>query len=180
MADIKVEGITPFNYQYLLNNTEDYQNYTFLTSSEIWGFEYPSIVVNGSFGGGYKLDGFVLYALKNADLSQEVREKLLQEEGGNQNLSSYFETAPLAKSDILLPVSVSIEDSLELNNVTVLLQVDGIEGKNLSVSKLKTYYGYLNGSSEEVLSSDNTEPAEVDLLTVSGQISSMESVTDSL
>ena len=180
MADIKVDGITPFNYHYLLNNTEDYQNYTFLTSSEIWGFEYPRIVVNGSFGGGYKLDGFVLHALKNEDLSQGVREELLQEEGGKGNLSSYFQSAPLATSDILLPVSVSIEDSLELNNVTVFLRVDGIEGKNLSVSKLKTYYGYLNGTSEEVISSDNTESAEADLLTVSGQISSMESVTDSL
>ncbi|MFH0968694.1 MAG: hypothetical protein V1862_13525, partial [Methanobacteriota archaeon] len=63
IADIPIEGMKQYNYQYVINNSFEYPDYLFLTSSEIWNFEHPFIVVNGTFSGGYKLDGFVLHAM---------------------------------------------------------------------------------------------------------------------
>ena len=180
VADISVKGISQFNNQYVIDNTDKFQNYTFLTSSEIWGFEYPKLVVNGSFGGGYKLDGFVLHALKSTDISPGVREQLTREDSEKENLTSYFESSPLATSDILLPVSVGMNDTIPLNNITVFLQINNIEGKNLSISELKTVYGYLNGTSEEIIPQMDSAQTEADLLTGSGQMLSIESLTDSL
>lgn len=148
-ADTPITGMKQYNYQYDITNTADYPDYLFLTSSEIWNFEYPSLIVNGTFGGGYKLDGFILHAIKKEDMSQTVKEELTSSDHDKKNLSPYFESAPLATSEILLPVSTSLSDKIPLTNLTVQLQVTGISDRILNITKIKTIYHYVNGTSSE-------------------------------
>jgi hypothetical protein len=145
-ADIAVEGRKQYSYQYLLNNSSDNPDYIFLTSSEIWGFDQPSVVVNGTFGGGYKLDGFVLHAIKEADLDPLIRERLKKEEQDRTDLSEYFSSLPLVTADVSLPVATSMDEKIPLNNITVLLQINSISDFELNVTKAKIIYGFENGT----------------------------------
>lgn len=163
-ADIAVTGIKQQTNQYVINNTELFPEYQFLTSSEIWNYEYPSLVVNGTFGGGYKLDGFVLHAIKRTDLDPTVLADLSSPEREKKNLSAYFESAPLATSDLLLPVTTSLNENLSVSNLTVLVNIEGINKKNLNVSKIKTIYQYENGTKSEEI--EQTKPKESESATL--------------
>ena len=166
LADIPVEGVKQYNYQYIINNTTDFPDYVFLTSSEIWGFEHPARVINGTFGGGYKLDGFVLHAMKGADLDATIQEQIDTPEQTGKNLTAYFATAPLATSDIVLPVSTGMNDSIPINNITVLLDVQEINGSVLNMTKVKTLIGFENGTIQEEMNNeeiDDALPGEEDL-----------------
>ncbi len=169
LADVPVEGIAQYTYQYLINNTEEYPEYSFITSSEIWGFEQPSLVINGSFGGGYKLDGFVLHAIRTADLSEKIQEQLSAPGKDTLNLSRYFTTVPVATSDLLLPVSTGMDSSITLSNITVVLQVQEIYGSDLNATKEKTIFRYENGTALEEMTREEADQyllidAEPDLL----------------
>ena len=169
MADVPIEGIKQYSYQYVINNSADYPDYVFLTSSEIWSFEHPIFVINGTFGGGYKLDGFILHAIKNADLDAAVKEKLSAAGKGENNFSTYFESAPIATSDILLPVSTGMNDTIPVNNITVILEVKEIKGDILNVTKVKKLLGFENGSiieeiSDETGKTDISGEEDIDLL----------------
>lgn len=160
LADIPVEGIKQYNYQYMINNTADYPDYVFLTSSEIWHFEHPSVVVNGTFGGGYKLDGFVLHAIKETNLDATVKEQMTTADQIAENLSGYFASAPLATSEILLAVSIGMNDSIPLNNITVLLEVQNINGSELNITKVKTSLGFENGTVQEEINNEDIGAAQ--------------------
>jgi hypothetical protein len=159
-ADIAITGIKQQNYQYIINNTEAYPDFQFLTSSEIWNYEYPSLIVNGTFSGGYKLDGYVLHAIRQKDLDPAVRTELMHQEREKKNLSVYFESAPLATSDLLLPVSTSLNETIPIRNLTVLLNIEGIDNKTLNVSRIKTIYQYENGSSNEEMEQSKPKESE--------------------
>lgn len=157
VADVPVEGIAQYTYQYLINNTAEYPEYSFITSSEIWGFEQPSLVINGSFGGGYKLDGFVLHAIRTADLSEKIQEQLSAPGKDTLNLSRYFTTVPVATSDLLLPVSTGMDSSITLSNITVVLQVQEIYGSDLNATKEKTIFRYENGTALEEMTREEAD-----------------------
>lgn len=177
-GDIPIEGITPYNYQYQITNTANFSDYSFLISSEIWGFDSPHLVNNGTFGGGYKLDGFILHAIRNSDLDPEVRESLISHEEGEKNLVEYFKNVQLATSSMLLPVSTGIDSAIPLSNITVMLQIEDIVDRDLAVSETKKVFWYLNGTVEEKFPS-KTEESE-DLLTGLGHLTSIDHITDSL
>lgn len=176
-ADIPIAGMKQYDYQYVINNTGDYPDYLFLTSSEIWNFEYPSLVVNGTFSGGYKLDGFVLHAIRQADLDPAVKGELTTPENVKKNLSAYFESAPLVTSELILPVATSINDTVPLTNLSVLLQVTGINARNLNITKVKTIYQYQNGTIREEY---DQAPSTQDNLSVKNDISQEFSVSNLL
>jgi hypothetical protein len=146
LADVPIEGMKQYNYQYVINNSVEYPDFIFLTSSEIWNFEHPSIVVNGTFGGGYKLDGFVLHAMKEADLDPLIKEQLGTETQERTDLTKYFSSAPLATADVMLPVATSINDTIPLSNLTVLLQIQNIQDTELNITKTRMVYGFENGT----------------------------------
>lgn len=163
-ADIAVTGVKLVTNQYVINNTELFPHYQFLTTSEIWSYESPSLVINGTFGGGYKLDGFILHAIKRTDLDPVILADISSPERVKKNLSSYFESAPLATSDLLLPVSTSLNENLSVNNLTVLLNIEGIDKKNLNISRIKTIYQYENGTKSEVI--EQTKPNKGDYVSL--------------
>lgn len=177
-GDIPIEGITPFNYQYQITNTANFSNYSFIISSEIWGFDSSHLVTNGTFGGGYKLDGFILHAIRNTDLDPGVREHLTSEKEGDKSLADYFKTAHMATSSMLLPVSTGIDSAIPLSNITVILHIEDITDSDLVITEDKKVFGYLNGTVEEKLT-NQTEESE-DLLTGLGQLTLVEDITDSL
>ncbi|PKL60692.1 MAG: hypothetical protein CVV33_01370 [Methanomicrobiales archaeon HGW-Methanomicrobiales-4] len=161
IADIPIEGMKQHNYQYVINNSAEYPDFIFLTSSEIWNFEHPSIVVNGTFGGGYKLDGFVLHAIKEADLDPLVKEQLGTENQDKTDLNGYFSSAPHATADMMLPVATSINDTIPLSNLTVLLQIQNIQDNELNISKTRVIYGFENGTTIDMAfqeESDDSKP----------------------
>lgn len=177
-GDIPIEGITPYNYQYQITNTGNFSDYSFIISSEIWGFDSPHLVMNGSFGGGYKLDGFILHAIRNADLDPGVRERLTSEKEGDKSLADYFKTARMATSSMLLPVSTGMDSAIPLSNITVVLHIEDITDSDLVLTENKKVFWYLNGTFEEKYA---TQPEESeDLLTGLGQLTSVEDITDSL
>jgi hypothetical protein len=146
VADIPIEGMKQYNYQYVINNSAEYPEYIFLTSSEIWGFDHPSIVVNGTFGGGYKLDGFVLHAMKEKSLYPTIKEQMGSDEQEKPDVTKFFDTAPVLTSDIMLPVSTTIDEKIPLTNLTVFLAIQEISDTGLNITREKTRYGYQNGT----------------------------------
>lgn len=161
ISDVPIEGMKQYVYQYEINNTAEYPDFIFFTSSEIWNFEHPSIVVNGSFGGGYKLDGFVLHAMKETDLDPDVKEQLRTENQDKTDLSRYFSSAPLATSEIMLPIATSLNDTIPLSNLTVLLQIQSIQDTVLNISKTRVIYGFKNGTTIDMVyqeDSDDSKP----------------------
>lgn len=150
IGDVPIEGMKQYNYQYVINNTVEYQDYIFLTSSEIWNFEHPSIVVNGTFSGGYKLDGFVLHAMKESDLDPRIIDQLRTEEQERTDLTQYFSSVPLATAALDLPVATSIEDTIPLSNISVRLQIESIHGNELNITKTQMIYGFENGTTIDI------------------------------
>jgi hypothetical protein len=155
-ADISVTDMKQQTYQYIINNTEVFQDYQFLTSSEIWNYEYPLLIINGTFGGGYKQDGFILHAIKNKDLDPAILAELKSTDYEKKNLSAYFETAPVATSDLILPVATTLDEKIPVQNFTVLLQIDEIQNKTLNVTRVKTIYQYENGTIAEIVQTNES------------------------
>jgi len=161
-ADIPIEGMKQYSYQYIINNTADYPDYVFLTSSEIWQFTMPTLVVNGTFGGGYKLDGFILHAIAREDLDQAVMDQLHDAKNENPDLTDYFEKAPIKTSEALLPVAVTIDDQIPVSNISVILSINDIGETDLNITKEKTIFGFENGTSDEAPYIEETESELVD------------------
>lgn len=151
LADILIIGEKPYTYRYIINNTDAYPDYTFLTTNEIMPEPYPNLIENGSFGGGYKLNGFILHAVKRSLLDAGVIDILKSKEKTEKNLTSYFENLPVAISNLSLPVGTSINDSIPLDNITVILTVHEINGTVFNITKTKTLYGFENGTVAEEL-----------------------------
>jgi len=179
-ADIAVTGMKQQTYQYIINNTEDYPDYQFLTSSEIWNYEYPSLVINGTFGGGYKLDGFILHAIRQNDLDPAVRAELNTSDHEKKNLSVYFESAPMATSDLLLPVATTLNETLQVQNLTVILRIDEISNRTLNVTRLKTIYQYENGTSSEELEQNKPDDNDAAVLNDINQMFSPDTLLDKI
>ncbi len=179
-ADIAVTGMKQQTYQYIINNTEDYPDYQFLTSSEIWNYEYPSLVINGTFGGGYKLDGFILHAIRQNDLDPVVRAELNTSDHEKKNLSAYFESAPMATSDLLLPVATTLNETLQVQNLTVMLRIDEINNGTLNVTRLKTIYQYENGTSSEELEQNKPDDNDAAALNDINQMFSPDTLLDKI
>lgn len=160
IADIPIEGMKQYNYQYVINNSDNYKDYVLFTSSEIWNFQHPSIVINGTFGGGYKLDGFVLHAIRDSELDPSVKEQISRAEPDNKDLTGYFTNATIATSDIQLPVSTNVDESIPLSNITVLLQIQDISDNVLNVTKIQTIYGFENGTSTNMSTKEENDDSQ--------------------
>ncbi len=152
MADIKIEGWRNQNYDYIITDMKDFPDYVFLTSSAIWGWEYASrINSTGSFGGGYKLDSFVVHAIKASDFSRyKFYTNRYDYEPETVNCTEYCQDSPkIVSSNLTLPKSISVEEIIPLKKIEVYLKVDSITSQSLNISKIKMLYYYENGTVQE-------------------------------
>ena len=153
LADVRVEGWKEVEYRYIISNIKDYPEYLFLTSSAIWGWEYASVINSmGEFGGGYKLDSFIVNSIKRSNLEQE---KIIGEEGsGDQqtfNCTDYCQdNSYIVSSDLSLPKATSMKEEQEVDGIEVYLRIDDISDKSLNLSKTKMLYYYQNGTTAEL------------------------------
>lgn len=151
-ADIKVEGWREQRYDYTITNISDYPDYVFLTSSAIRGWEYASVLdKTGSFGGGYKLDGFYVHAIRSSDFNA-ARFFSQRDEYDRDvaNCADYCQNNPnIASSSLFLPKAVSVQEAISLEKIKVFLKVDGIADQVLNISKVKMLYYYTNGTVKE-------------------------------
>lgn len=157
IADIPLVGEKQYSYRYIINNSADYPDYTFFTSSEIWQYAMPTLVVNGSFGGGYKLDGFILHAVKNSEIDPAVLDLMGSTNQEEKNLTPYLEKAPIRTADVLLPVSVSLDKAIPVDNISVVLLVNALNETAFTVTKVKTLYGFENGTTGEEIFVENPD-----------------------
>lgn len=165
-GDVPVDGIVQYPYQYLITNAGSFPEFTFLTSSENWGFDHPALVINGSFGGGYNQDGFILHAIASTTLDETIRARLSGSNQPETNFSEYFSHAPLATADILLPVSTGMDETIPVQNITILLEVADISGAVMQVTKTSTILQFTNGTSME----EKNEQVSPDLLSASEEL----------
>ncbi|HWQ68264.1 MAG TPA: hypothetical protein VN372_15525 [Methanospirillum sp.] len=150
-ADVPVEGMKQYNYQYVINNTADYPDYFFLTSSEIWKWNDPKPVLNGTFQDGYKFDGFVLHAIKQTDMDPGILSALMDPmEAPEKNLTEYFEKVSIATANVSLPVSTTVDDTIPLIDIQVNLHVNSISPTDLNVSMSSVIFRYTDTRSEEI------------------------------
>jgi len=151
-ADIKVEGWREQRYDYTITNISDYPDYVFLTSSAIRGWEFASVLdKTGSFGGGYKLDGFYVHAIRSSDFNA-ARFFSQRDEYDRDvaNCADYCQNNPnIASSSLFLPKAVSVQEAISLEKIKVFLKVDGIADQVLNISKVKMLYYYTNGTAKE-------------------------------
>ncbi len=153
LADIKVEGWRDQSYDYIISNVNDFPDYVFLTSSAIWGWDYASLINStGSFGGGYKLDSFIVHAMRASDFN---RDKFFSQRDENDretvNCTGYCQDNPkIVSSNLTLPKSISVEEMIPLEKIEVYLKVDGITDQALNISKIKMLYYYENGTVQEL------------------------------
>lgn len=148
-ADVKVEGWREQSYDYTITNINDFPDYVFLTSSVIWGWDYASILNStGSFGGGYKLDGFHVHAIRSANFDKERFFSQRQEnDQGVVNCTDYcLNNTKIVSSDLTLPRSVSVQETIPLQKILVQLKVEDITDRTLNISKTKMLYYYANGT----------------------------------
>jgi len=161
-ADIAVEGMRQYDYNYSIVNIGDFPDYVFLTSSAIWGWEYVSeINRTGSFGGGYKLDGFQVHAIKAENLDQGM---LKAETSGDDKAKAsrmeYFENnKDIVSSNTTLPVATSLEEALGLKSISVYLKINSINESAINLSETRVVYSYLDGRTEELPVKDGDIPA---------------------
>jgi len=153
LADVKVEGWRDQSYDYLISNMNDFPGYVFLTSSAIWGWDYASLINStGSFGGGYKLDGFIVHAMETSDFDRDKffsqRDQYDQE---IVNCTKYCQDNPrIVSANLTLPKSISVEERIPLSKIEVYLNVDSISDQALNISKTKMLYYYENGTIQEL------------------------------
>jgi hypothetical protein len=159
-ADIAVEGMRQYDYNYSITNLGEYPDYVFLTSSAIWGWEFASeINGTGSFSGGYKLDGFQVHAIKAKDLDQGMLNGSASDDEAQAARKEYFEgNKDIVSSNLTLPVAASLEEALGLKNITVHLKVNSINESSLNISETEVVYGYLDGRTEELPVEDDNIP----------------------
>jgi hypothetical protein len=165
IGDIAIVGEKQYSFRYVINNTGQYPDYYFLTTNVIMPEPVPNLVENGTFGGGYKLNGFILHAVKKADLDPGVVDTLRSQDRKGENLTAYFEKFPLITSNISLPVSTSLDQTIPVDNITVVLSIDDINSTVLNVSKTMTLYGFENGTVSEDLDrhTSSTLPGDTSL-----------------
>ncbi len=159
-ADLLIEGIRNYDFQYQIVNADDFPGYTFLTSSEIWGYEQTTPVVNGSFGGGYKLDGFVLHALNTSDADPVLTMALAGNATDDFDIAPSLENAPLVTANVSLPVSIALDESLGVANVTVDIVVNSLTPSGLNATLTEVRYGFADGTVQSlpVVEDDVPEP----------------------
>ncbi len=160
-ADIAIEGIKQYDYNYSITNLNDYPDYVFLTSSTIWGWEYASEVGStGAFSGGYKLDGFQLHAIKSEDLDRGMLKSNDSDDKIKAARKEYFENNKnIVSSNLTLPVAASLEEALGLKSIDVFIEVNSINESALDISETKVVYSYLDGRTEELPVEDDDIPA---------------------
>jgi hypothetical protein len=149
-ADVPIPGMKGYDNNYVISNIGDYPNYLFLTSSTIWGWKYTSLIdhATGSFGGGYKLDGFYLHAAKESDFNESI---FSASSGDNRiDCTDYCKgNQKIVSSDIDLPVSKTVNNTIPLSQITVYLKVNSINDTDLDVTMGRIVYTYSNGTSLE-------------------------------
>lgn len=149
-ADMPIPGMKGYDNQYVISNIGDYPDYLFLTSSAIWGWGYTSPVdqATGSFGGGYKLDSFLLHAVKASDFNASIFPA--GSRAGDVDCTAYCQgNSKIVSSSINLPVSKLVNDTLPLSKITVYLNVNSINDTSLNITRSRTVYQYDNGTSLE-------------------------------
>ncbi|OPX78894.1 MAG: hypothetical protein A4E45_01009 [Methanosaeta sp. PtaB.Bin039] len=142
-ADLLVPGTTYVSYQYRVTNLDEHPDYLIMATSEIWGCEYVTIInqSNPGFGGGYKLDGFVIVAQPAASFDPQAFW---------DNRTGYCaSSSDLIRSDMALPVAFSVNKSIGLERAQVFLKVDpGRDG--LAVTPTRVVYSYEDGEQEDL------------------------------
>ena len=157
LADIPIEGVTEYDYEYNLTNAWMYPEYMFLTSSLIWGWDEPRVIQNGTFGGGYKLDSFLVSALRKDAVNSTVLDMLNRsgEEGSEKEadgtlLSEYLSNAPVISANISLPVGGFFEDTLNIESVTVNLKITGFSDADMAIVRDTALFRYKDGKTAEM------------------------------
>lgn len=152
-ADVKIEGMRDHYYDYNITNIKDYPDYVFLTSSVIYKWEYASLVnrTTGLFSGGYKLDNFRLHAIAASDFDSG---KFFRQRDKNNpesiNCTEYCQNnSKMVTADLTLPVAISLNESMGVERIEVLLKIDDITNESLNISRTRTQYYYQNGTVEE-------------------------------
>jgi hypothetical protein len=154
LADVKIEGMKDYYYDYNITNIKDYPDYVFLTSSVIYKWEYTTLVnsTTGLFGGGYKLDSLRLHAIAASDFDPDKffsqRDKYNPE---SVNCTDYCQNnTKMVIANLTLPIAVSLNESMGVERMEVLLKIDDITNKSLNISRTGMQYYYQNGTVKEL------------------------------
>jgi hypothetical protein len=151
-ADVPVPGKEEFKINYRITNIGDFPDWLFITSSTIFGWEYAQVINDtGTFGGGYKLDEFLLHG---------IREMYIDLARFKANPKSYAkEDNRFVLANLSLPVSRLVDERAALAGIEVLLEVDGINDQRFDVSMTEVIYRYKDGTTEELIISGNDIPS---------------------
>lgn len=155
LADVRVEGWKEVEYKYIISNIKDYPEYLFLTSSAIWGWEYASVINStGEFGGGYKLDEFIVNSIKRSNIEQQ-QERFFSQNGSDDlqtfNCTNYCQdNSDIVSSNLSLPKATSMKEEQGVEGIEVYLKIEDINDQSLNLSKVKMLYYYQNGTIAEV------------------------------
>ena len=148
-ADVAIKGMKTYDCNYIISNMGNYPNYVFLTTSAIWGWTYATVVdrKTGSFGGGYKLDDFVLHAVKISDLRG-----LKLNSSGDRSPS---QAERLKSNNKVLTANMSFRkasnfrDTIPLEKVSIILKIDSLDDTAFNISRVKAVFDYTGGKRKE-------------------------------
>jgi len=153
LADIKVEGWREQRYDYVITNIGDFPDYLFLTSSAIWGWDDTRILNStGSFGGGYKLDAFIVHAVPASNFDQQRFYRQAEvDTQESMNCTDYCQSnAFTVSSNLSLPKATQVQETVPLEKIEVHLKIDSITAQALGLSKTEMLYYYSNGTIQEM------------------------------
>jgi len=149
-ADVAIKGMKTYDCNYIISNIGNYPNYVFLTTSAIWDWTHATVVdkKTGSFGGGYKLDDFVLHAVKTSDL----RGLKLNSSGD----LSPSQAERLKRNNKVLTANMSLRKASNfrdtippLEKVFIILKIDYLDDATFNISRVKAVFDYTGGKRKE-------------------------------
>ncbi len=145
-ADIIDENREIIYYDYQIVNIDEYPDYLIIAGSSIYGLDSAVPVVNGTFGGGYKLDGFKLYAINNTEVKTM---DLTNDQGEFKNIAhgDYLRNLSMVVSDNTFNVAGSYEKDIGYDKIHVNLTILKLNDDVFEVNQTDRNVTFTNGTS---------------------------------
>lgn len=150
LGDVIPEGKKGVYYCFMLSNTNEYPDYTFIAYFTLMGGH--KIIEQGDCIGFYKFSNVEIYAIKKSDFN----------ESDINNSQGYFKTNEklIPSSEIKMNKINTVDEDNPLKGVTDVFEIVALTENSLEIRNEKVIYKYGDGTSEEkYYGADDATPA---------------------
>lgn len=151
-ADVIEPGQKQVNLSYQISNINNFPYYVFL----LHGTPSPNYeILNASEFSLYKLSTASIYAVKRSTFNKNI---LTQ--ANESAVDEYFNNnSDVIHSNLQLEGGYgNVDSNNQLENATIILEIETINDTSLEIKKSKIIYGFTDGSTQEQVFTNNSTP----------------------